>query len=283
MEKRQSMFKSFLLGLAPRCLLMALLGPLLFPGQANCAVAAPTPQATATAPARESGRLTVLTRATAQQATTADLAKHLLHPTESVRITDHELDTPPFRGGPLHAVTFFARPEPLGTDLCERDTFYVEMEPVGGAGFKDPRVDVSVTRRRVTEKKQIALTEGFGMQPNTVFASLNNVPLEDAVSALRNLAGFQRAARAGEVIPVVTCAANAVGNSCRNPRADLARLPLNRIFAIRRFPLTVTGYPSLDFLVMPDGQGRAYWEVRIEEQSGKSAAVELDWTMPPPF
>lgn len=276
------MFES-IVGPALRYLPLVLLGSLLFMSQVDCAVAAPTSQPTAPA-ANESGPLRVLTRATAQKATTADLAKHLLSPGQAVRISSHELIEPHVSGQPLRAVKFFGEPEPFGKDLCVRDTFFVELDPVVGSNAEIESVDVPVRRKRVTERKQIALAPACRMQPNSLFASVQyHASFEDAVYALRRIAEFQRAAKAGEAIPVVICSANTAGNDCRDPRTDLSRLPLDRIFAIQRYPPTVTGYPSLDLLVMPDGPGRPYWEVQIEEQSGKSVAVELNWTMPPPF
>lgn len=72
------------------------------------------------------------------------------------------------------------------------------------------------------------------------------------------------------------------GNDCRTPRADLARLPLDRIFIIE--PLSDGERKGWEFSVMPEGPGdKPFWEVQVEEASGQPVKIHLEWRIPAPF
>jgi hypothetical protein len=216
--------------------------------------------------------------------TTAQLARQLLGPGAAVQMTHHELAEPVFSGGPLRGIRFFARPQPLGKDLCWRDNFYVSLKAPPSRAAQASGADLPVTKEQVSKSFQIALAPRCRLKPAGYFAHAQEVSAQEAATALRRLAAIQQAAKSTRPLLVaLRCTSELSTNPCgKNPRTVLASLPLHQIFVID--PLKNDGNSGWAFSVMPEGPGdKPFWEIVLEEGRSRRPELRMNWRIPAPF
>jgi hypothetical protein len=235
------------------------------------AIASALPGADATAiaigaPASE------LIGASAANLTTAELARRLLPPDLANRMVSHELGEPTFPGGPIRNVNFYTPPVPLGQDLCRRESYYVKVEPVGGATRENSTRDVPVEAKEISSPHvQLAAAPHCRLKDGFFAWVWPQRHLSGATAALRRLAWLRKeAGRSGSLPVLVTCATETPEDACRQgARAVLASLPLHKVFLIE-----LIGLQAWRLSVMPSGPGETFWEVKLHV--GEGAEQRLD-------
>lgn len=218
-----------------------------------------------------------LTRASALQMTTGELARLLMPGVPAGRFDSHEVGRLGPHGEPLMNIDFFQQPVPIGTDLCRRDVTSALFQPDGvwEAGRDSP---VRFTRTAV--KVQMAVAPRCRLKAGGYFGWVQPEGVDElAPHALRRLASLQAAAKAKGELPVkLACESEHDPKDCdRGANALLADLPLDRIFIIQPHA------SRWGFSVMPDGPGKAYWHVTIPPEAVNKEPLVMRWGLPAPF
>ncbi len=222
-----------------------------------------------------------LTRASVARMRTPELARRLLPSPLATQMVSHEVGEPIFAGGPLRSIRFFARPAPLGDDLCRRESVYVALQVVGGSNAENSRQDVPVQfEGAMPAKTQIAIAPGCRLEAGGFFAWVQpERAFDSATRAFRRLLSFRERAQSVASFPVsVTCTSETQEKVCNgSTRALLARLPLHQTYLIE------PRGAGWKFAVMPNGPGQHYWEVILAQNGATGQKVALTWRVPAPF
>lgn len=234
-------------------------------------VAQKTPVIQSSRPAPE------LTRASALQMTTSQLARLLLPDQLAGLVVSHEVGELGSHGEPLGEINFFHRPVPIGADLCRRDVTNALFQP---DGVWEPGRDSPVRFTRASSSVQMAVAPRCRLKAGGYFAWVQPEGVgELAVQALRRLVALQAIAKAGGQLPLeVTCQSEDDAKVCdKSPNALIAGLALERIFIIQPHR------SNWSFSVMPSGPGQAHWNVTIPPEGITDEPVIMRWGRPAPF
>lgn len=218
-----------------------------------------------------------LTRSQALQLSTSQLARLLLPHEPRGRFVSHRLTEPTFEGGRLTAIEFFARPMPVGNDLCLRHVTFVSLEATVPLNDKNIREDIPARFSRARQKVQIAAAPRCKAEFGAFMAWVQPAgELTRAQEALRRLIALQRRARTDADSIQIKCRSETSENICAEPVAQvLSNLPTDRTFIIDPYN------GGWNFSVMPNGPGPGlFWDVRLANDRD---AVELVWRLVPPF
>ena len=217
-----------------------------------------------------------LTRLQALQMSTLELARVLLPNEPDGKFVSHELMDPVFPGGPLRGVQFFARPMPVGHDLCSREVTYASLATVVPLDKANRQQDIPVRFESASRKRQLAFAPQCRAEFGAFMAWVPESKVEGAQKALRRLLSLQNTIRKNAKSVEITCRTDTGQNICAAPFGKLlSDLPTDRIFSIESYS------GGWRFSVMPNGPGPGlYWNVRLHEDRDK---VELEWNIVPPF
>lgn len=214
----------------------------------------------------------------------ARLALMLLEdPAASATIVAHVAEPPfpmrpPVPPGQLPAVGFvrlFTEAAPTPEGVCLRQAYGAEVRRIAnGSGFEP-------THSRARPYPEIRLDADCGAARERRFASLNQIPVAEAATMMRRLAGIQLAARRGLPLGVeVQCSSELRPDPCGVGERELVkRLPLDGAYHFQR------GYDAsrrLELAMTATRPGEVYWRVSFLDD-GPRPVLRLIWQVPAPF
>lgn len=222
-----------------------------------------------------------LTRASASQMSTAELAQRLLPADQASEMASHEIGEPFFAGGPMTAVRFFSHAKLLGEDLCWRDRLYVSVSPVGTRTPEKMHLDVPVEYESTTEWTELAAAPQCRLKQGGRFAQA--VPRDSfnrAVEGLRLLLKLQHESKSRLPEAAISCrqVKPIQGDACApNARQVFAELPLGRVSIIE------SKNSGWEFSIMPESSGEFIWNVELTTEGVRPTNIAIIWKRPAPF
>lgn len=248
---------------------------------AMLAMMVPTSLSGAASQRQRPGADRTVTLATARTMSTAALARRLA-PRLPGQVVGHELVTKGLvPGEPFESVRFFARPTPLGVDLCQRTVFTAHLRRTHTAyeALWTPRDRVGTERVETTT--ELASAPGCQTLAEGGFAALTypSTPA-DAAPALRQLLALQREAKgSGALSFAYICVAQDDRQSlgCPNARAFFAGLRLDQLSEI-------TPSKPTTYFTLPQGAADYHrWMISLTSQPDGRWSLSLWGEVVAPF